>query len=276
VNFSIKSGFQRIRIPLKRHETASLIPRVFLIVFVTRSMLFRRCFASRRIVITVRTRVAVDARVIAAVYERDTGRDREIGRDPYPRQRVHAPFGPPHTVARPLRPFETRKHNFYAMFGLLLRADQGTAKRAIIFGGYDRGSRRRERGPPGGREGRDEGFEKKARRGRMGGKLCRLRQKYFGRSAGMENHTTPLALSSLPSLASLRRRARARAHVGVCACAHQRERTRTVATRGGCRRRGRSCDVNNGIPGVGVTLRYFDNIREGCRMRSTTNGDCVL
>lgn len=35
---------------------------------------------------------------------------------------------------RPLRPFETRKHNFYAMFGLLLRADQETTKRAIIFG----------------------------------------------------------------------------------------------------------------------------------------------
>ena len=35
---------------------------------------------------------------------------------------------------RPLYPFETRKHNFYAMFGLLLRADQETTKRAIIFG----------------------------------------------------------------------------------------------------------------------------------------------
>lgn len=37
------------------------------------------------------------------------------------------------TSPTPAHPFETRKHNFYAMFGLLLRADQETTKRAIIF-----------------------------------------------------------------------------------------------------------------------------------------------
>jgi hypothetical protein len=159
---------------------------------------------------------------------------------------AHAPFGPPHTVARPLRPFETRKHNFYAMFGLLLRADQGTAKRAIIFGGYDRGSRkRRRRAPPGERDGgccRGAGGEEKVSRRKLDGEggwgsFARLRQKYLI-PARRGWKTTPRP--SRPKLSTLFRIAVA--GWGVCVRARTPARTHTCT----CSRSGVSGDGARG------------------------------
>lgn len=73
-------------------------------------------------------------------------------------------------------PFETRKHNFYAMFGLLLRADQETAKRAIIFGGCNQEGKGRERA-----------------RGKIRWEVADLRQKYSGMEEA--HHHAPHTLS---------------------------------------------------------------------------------
>lgn len=130
------------------------------------------------------------------------------------------------------------------MFGLLLRADQETAKRAIISGGSAK-EKGRDRSRGGERERSPRGLA--------------ATSKVFAIRGGWKDRTTPLVLK-LPSFASLlwrrvRVRTRIRANAGI-------QRTQTVGTRE-LAQLGRDVTTTSH-----VTVRYFQMSVECTRGRS--------